>query len=169
METTTHMQRPSAGNEAPKPAAPLWLFRAINPLMRALLRSPLHGLLSGMLMLLSYIGRKSGKSYTIPIGYFVWDNDELMAFSTARWWTNLRDGRPVTLLLKRQQVEAIPTVIHEREAVSATLEQFIARLGLAAARRLPIGLPTDRVPTEADLRAIPPHCTFIHFKIAQRS
>jgi hypothetical protein len=36
--------------------------------MRALLRSPLHGLLSGMLMLLSYTGRKSGRTYTIPIG-----------------------------------------------------------------------------------------------------
>src|SRR5215212_3691467 len=125
MTITNDPKRPPAGDEAAKPLAPLWLFRALNPLMRALLRSPLHGLLSGMLMLLSYTGRKSGKIYTIPIGYFVWGEGELMAFTSARWWTNLRDGAPVTLLLKRQLLEAVPTVIHEREAVIGTLEEFI--------------------------------------------
>lgn len=51
-------------------------------------------------MLITYAGRKTGKPYTFPIGYFVWDKDELMSFSSARWWTNLRDGTPVTLLRK---------------------------------------------------------------------
>ena len=80
-------------------------------------------------MLLTYTSRKTGTPYTIPIGYFVWDTDELMAFSSARWWTNVRDGTPVTLLLQGQQVEAIPTAIHERGAVIKTLEKFIERLG----------------------------------------
>jgi hypothetical protein len=165
--TTTHdSKRPPAGDAGTKPP-PLWLFRALNPLMRALLRSPFHGLLSGMLMLLSYTGRKSGKVYTIPIGYFVWGTDELMAFSTARWWTNLRDSTPVTLLLKGQRLEAVPTVIHEREGVIRTLEEFITRLGLATARKLPVGLPADRVPTQAELRAIPPNATFVHFTISE--
>jgi hypothetical protein len=168
MATTNDSQRPPAGDEAAKPLAPLWLFRALNPLIRALLRSPLHSLLSEMLMLLSYTGRKSGRAYTIPIGYFVWGTDELMAFSSARWWTNLHDGTPVTLLLKGQQLEAVPKVIHEREAVIGTLEEFITRLGLATARKLPIGLPADREPTQTDLRAIPPNCTFVHFKISER-
>lgn len=164
--TNTHdPKQPPAGDDAAKPLAPLWLFRALNPPMRALLRSPLHGLLSGMLLLLSYTGRKSGKAYTIPIGYFVWDAGELMAFTSARWWTNLRDSAPVTLLLKRQRLQAVPTVIHEREAVIDTLEEFITRLGLAAARKLPVGLPADRAPTPSELRAIPPNATFVHFKI----
>jgi hypothetical protein len=118
-----------------------------------------------MLMLLSYRGRKSGKDSTIPIGYFVWDADELMAFTSAHWWTNLRDGAPVTLLLKRQRLEAVPTVIHEREAVIGTLEEFISRLGLPTARKLPVGLPADRAPTPSELRAITPNATFVHFKI----
>jgi len=84
MTTTNDPKRPPAEDEAAKPLAPLWLFGALNPLMHALLRSPLHGLLSGMLMLRSYTGRKSGKVYTIPIGYFAWDADELMAFTSAR-------------------------------------------------------------------------------------
>jgi hypothetical protein len=43
-----------------------------EPVMKALLRSPLHRLLDGTLVLLTYTGRKTGKQYTIPIGYFVW-------------------------------------------------------------------------------------------------
>jgi hypothetical protein len=166
--TPKHADGPPAGEEPVKPIAPLWLFKAINPIMKALLRSPLHRLLSGTLMLLTYTGRKTGRSYTIPIGYFVWDKDELMAFSSARWWTNVRDGTPVTLLLQGRQVEAIPTVIHERGAIINTLEKFIEQLGWQTARKLMLGLPADRAPTQADLRAIPTGRTFVHFKIVKR-
>ena len=94
--TPNHTDRPPARDEAAKPIAPLWLFKAINPIMKGLLRSPLHRLLSGTLMLLTYTGRKTGTPYTIPIGYFVWDTDELMAFSSARWLGDRpRDGNPV--------------------------------------------------------------------------
>ena len=61
-------------------------------------------------MLLTYIGRKTGKQYTIPIGYFVWEEGELLSFSSARWWTNLSSSPPVTLLLKGSRVQAVPTV-----------------------------------------------------------
>jgi len=98
----------------------------------------------------------------------VWDTDELMAFSSAHWWTNVRDGTPVTLLLQGRQVEAIPTVIHERGAIINTLEKFIEQLGWQTARKLMLGLPADRAPTQADLRAIPTGRTFVHFKIVKR-
>jgi hypothetical protein len=146
----------------------MWLFKVMNPIMKALLRSPLHGLLSGSLMLITTVGRKTGKPYTFPIGYFVWDRDELMSFSSARWWTNVRDGTPVTLLLKGRRVRAVPTVIEKRDEVIDTLEEFIRRLGLRAARRLPIGLPRDREPTRDDLRAAPQGIALIHFEIVQR-
>lgn len=44
---------------------PGWLkpaFRVINPLMEALLRSPLHGLVSDSLLLVTFTGRKSGRT-----------------------------------------------------------------------------------------------------------
>jgi hypothetical protein len=66
------------------------------------------------------------------------------------------------------QVEAVPTVIHERHAVITTLEVFIERLGARMARMLILGLPADREPTQADLHAIPAGRTFIHFKIVKR-
>jgi F420H(2)-dependent quinone reductase len=156
---------PQAGEEPGKPLAPLWIFRVMNPFMKGLLRSPLHRLLSGTLMLLTYTGRKTGKQYIIPIGYFAWGEDELMSFSSSRWWTNLRSKPPVTLLLKGRRMHAVPTVIEEREAVIDTLEEFIKRLGPRAARRLPIGLPRDREPARDDLRTVPRGIALVHFQL----
>ncbi len=36
-----------------------------NPFVRALLRSRLHGLLSGSLLLVTYTGRKTGRTFAI--------------------------------------------------------------------------------------------------------
>jgi hypothetical protein len=159
-------ERPQVGEEPGKPLAPLWIFKVMNPIMKGLLRSPLHRLLSGMLMLVTYKGRKTGRQYTIPIGYFVWGQGELMSFSSARWWTNLRSSPPVTLLLKGRRVQAIPTVIEQREVIIDTLEEFIKRLGPHTARRLPIGLPRDREPTRDDLRNVPRGIALVHFQLA---
>ncbi|MGO8946521.1 MAG: hypothetical protein ACLQUY_02420 [Ktedonobacterales bacterium] len=148
-----------------RPLYPLWIFNVMNPVMKGILRSPLHGLMSGSLMLLTYRGHKTGKHYTIPIGYFRWAPDEVMAFSSARWRTNLRGHAPVTLLLNGQQLQAVPSVIEERDAVIDTLEEFLRRLGPAAARRLPIGLPRDRTPTRQDLLSAPPGIALVHFRI----
>jgi hypothetical protein len=40
-----------------------------NDFMSWFLRSPLHGLLSNGMMLLTVTGRKTGKKYTTPVGY----------------------------------------------------------------------------------------------------
>ncbi len=42
---------------------------AVNPLVRAVLRSPAHRLLSGSLLLVTFLGRRSGQAYTIPVQY----------------------------------------------------------------------------------------------------
>ena len=162
------IDRPQAGEEPGKPLAPIWVFKVMNPIMKGLLRSPLHRLLSGTLMLVAYKGRKTGKLYTIPIGYFVWGQGELISFSSARWWINLRSSPSVALLLKGHRVQAIPTVIEQREVVIDTLDEFIKRLGSQAARRLPIGLPRDREPTRDDLCNVPRGIALIHFRIVER-
>src|SRR4029077_13664783 len=43
--------------------------KAINPLVRGLLRSPAHGLVSSHLALLTVTGRRSGRTFTFPVGY----------------------------------------------------------------------------------------------------
>ena len=40
-----------------------------NPLMKWLLRSPLHGVVSKMYLLVTFTGRKSGTVYSTPVEY----------------------------------------------------------------------------------------------------
>ena len=40
-----------------------------NPSVSWLLRSPLHGLMNNSTMLITFAGRKSGKTYTTPLNY----------------------------------------------------------------------------------------------------
>lgn len=49
---------------------PMWaLNRVVNPLVRAPFRSPLHPLLSRRLVLLRVTGRRSGRTFELPVGY----------------------------------------------------------------------------------------------------
>jgi hypothetical protein len=45
-------QASSPPQDKSKPLAPLWIFKLVNPIVNELLRSPLHGLMSKMLMCL---------------------------------------------------------------------------------------------------------------------
>jgi len=75
----------------------------LNPMIGALLRSPLHPLLSPGLLLLTVTGRHSGRRYTIPVGYQR-DGDELVVMvSEARrkqWWRNYYEPGPVSVRLR---------------------------------------------------------------------
>lgn len=86
---------------AKKRAVPLWL----NSVMKFVLRTPLHGIVSNKIMLLTFTGRKSGKVYTIPVSYTQQGNSVMM-FTNHIWWKNLVDNAPVTLLLRGRQHKA---------------------------------------------------------------
>jgi len=136
-------------------APDLRVMRLFNPVIRALLRSPFHGLLSGQILLLTYTGRKSGRRYTLPVG-FIRDADALLVVSQhselKHWWRNLRDGAPVTLLLGGQQVSARADLIENPEAVAAEVQRLIARLGAKeASRQLYMALDVAPPPTQQQL------------------
>ena len=76
-----------------------------NPIITALLRSPLHGVVSGMYMLVSFTGKKSGRSYTTPVQYKQFGRT--LKFVTRRsriWWKNLCGGAAVTVRLRGQDL-----------------------------------------------------------------
>jgi len=96
-----------------------------NPIIRWLLRSPLHSLVSKNMMLMTYIGRKSGKSYTTPMNYLTIDQ-ALYTISTRErvWWRNLRGGAEVSLRLQGKDVTARAESIDEMAEVARLLEQI---------------------------------------------
>jgi len=77
--------------------------RVVNPGATAILRSPLHGILSGSLALITVTGRKTGREYTFPVLYR--QDGETVTIDVAwprrkRWWRNLRGGAPIGLVLR---------------------------------------------------------------------
>lgn len=96
-----------------------------------LLRSPLHGVMSGSVMLITVTGRRTGRAYTTPVNY-ARDGDELTVVSVLgrTWWRNVRGGAPVTVRIKGRDLAGDAHVVVEGgpEAVAA-YQQFRERLG----------------------------------------
>ena len=91
------------------PPMPRFMMKLMNPLLAALLRSPFHGRFSQQLMLLTFIGKKTGKRYTTPVGY-VRQDDHLIVFTHSAWWKNFRGGAPVSMWIagKPYRGRAVP-------------------------------------------------------------
>ncbi|OXR47318.1 hypothetical protein B7C42_00441 [Nocardia cerradoensis] len=155
----------SAAVNRPGPPPP-WIFRFANKIIRPLLASPFHKPLSGRLMLLTYTGRKSGRRFTIPIGYFDWDPGTVLALSSHLGWVvNLRGGPTVGLRIRGRNHKAVPVVIEEPGEIVAVLKEFADRKGPKAAKGLMLGLPGDRQPTQQELRDAAARTRLVRFQL----
>lgn len=147
-----------SGEAAPtqmKPPLPKPLYRVVNPTMAALLRSPLHRLLSNAMMLLSFQGRGTGKRYTIPVGYLRQGN-RLFLFCHSGWWKNFRGGAPVAVRLRGQMVRGTAKIIEDPETIAQVVRLMVERRGEKMARRMGVlndapGSPTGTVFIEITL------------------
>ena len=92
-----------------------------NDFMSWVLRSPLHGMLSNSMMLITVKGRKTGKEYTLPVSYYRQNGNLWVLTNRDRtWWKNVQDGAEVSLLLKRQPVSAFAEPELENQSVEQT-------------------------------------------------
>ena len=100
--------------------------RLYNPIVIWLLQSPLHSFLDKSTILITFIGRKSGKTYTIPVSY-VRDGDTLMMISQKEhtWWRNLRGSAQVTLYLQGHTLKARGEVFTHAQTVANKLLLFL--------------------------------------------
>lgn len=97
-----------------------------NQFMKVILRSPLHGLLSGGIVLVTVRGRKSGKAYTTPVNYLrQGDVLRIVSLRNRTWWRNLRGGSPITLHLQGQDMKGRGTVIEDDQGVVAGLSAHL--------------------------------------------
>jgi hypothetical protein len=99
----------------------------VNDTMKLVLRSPLHGLVSDSLLLITFAGRKTGKTYTFPVGYSQYGN-EVHIFTHHAWW-NLAAGSPVTLRLHGRDVRGVAEPIAaDKQAVAAGLMAHLQKV-----------------------------------------
>ena len=109
--------------------------------MSWLLRSPFHGMLSNGMMLITVTGRKTGKKYTTPVGFY--REDDYLWVLTNRdrtWWKNLQGGAQVSLLLARRPVDAYAEPQLEVNTVEILLKEYIQHVPQAAK---PMGIRMD--------------------------
>lgn len=88
------------------------LYAVINPVVKLLLGSPLHGVMSNNTMVLEFTGRKSGNTYSTPVSYYQeGDQVHCLTGKDYKWWRNLAGGNEVRLTLRGKSVVGRPSVI----------------------------------------------------------
>ena len=126
---------------------PSAVLRLVNPLLSALLRTPLAGLFGKQLMVLSFTGRKSGRQFTIPVSAHVIDN-ELYALTGAAWKVNFRGGAAAQVVYDGKTSTMRGELIGDRAVVSDLYLRCTQAYGVKRAQRM-IGVKfrEQRVPT----------------------
>ena len=106
-----------------------------NAMVSGVLRSPLHRVMSRSLMLLTFRGRRTGKEYTIPVGYARYGPDELVVVAGRpegkTWWTNMRGPLPVRVRLGGRELPGYARLVKGEEAVPR-LTAYLEKLPRAA-------------------------------------
>ena len=96
--------------------------------MKLVLRSPVHRLVSKTVLLITFTGRKSGRTYTTPVDYSQ-DGDQVTIFTHADWWKNLRGGAPVTLRIRGRDYQGVAEpVAEDKQVVAAGLAAHLLKV-----------------------------------------
>lgn len=103
----------------------------VNPVMKALLRSPIHTVASRNVAILHYQGRRSGRSFDTPLSY-VREGKTVLLLSSQNtgWWKNFRDGAAAVEVEIGGQRHAGTAVLHEgdTEALRDGVRRFLTAL-----------------------------------------
>ena len=121
-----------------------------NPIMIWLLKSPLHGMVSKNMMLVTVTGRKSGKIFSTPTNYLrdgnlLW----VVSWRERTWWRNLRGGASVKVLLAGRSVDGRGVLIEKEKTVAQSLFEYYQKTPQFA-KYVNIGLDASGMPVFAD-------------------
>jgi deazaflavin-dependent oxidoreductase (nitroreductase family) len=135
-----------------------------NSFMTFILRSPLHGVMSGSTMLITVIGRKSGRPITTPVNYYQ-EGDTLWVISNRErtWWRNLKGGATVKLQLRGREVNGLGEVLMEEAALAPQIGEYVRHLPMSA-RALGVHI-VDNQPDPADLERLAKARVMVRIKL----
>ena len=123
-----------------------------NDFVTFFLRTPLH-IFMGNTMLIIVTGCKTGRTYSTPVGFYR-DNDCLWVMTSRdrTWWRNVRNGAPVSLLLKGKSLDAFAEAELDEQAVEAHLLDYIQQVPMAAK---PLGIRMEnKAPNMEDIARV---------------
>ena len=128
----------------------------LNPVMRGLLRSPLHSITSHNIGIVHFTGRKSGRNLSTPLSYTQEGNIvRLLSNQSTRWWLNFRgEGVKVEMEIARRRHPGTATLLEgDSEALREGVRCFIRALPRDA-KVYGLELDANREVVETSLAAI---------------
>ena len=103
-----------------------------NDFVKFFLRTPLH-VFMGNTMLITVTGRKTGKKYTTPVGFYR-DEDVLWILSSRdrTWWRNVSGGADVEMHIRGKDVTGFAEAVMDEETVASQLGEYLKHVPMAA-------------------------------------
>jgi hypothetical protein len=80
--------------------------------------------MSGRFLLLTYRGRRTGRSYTLPTAYRR-RGDELILTTDSSWWRNFTEPSPVTVRVAGRPLSGTARATRDRQQVANALRSLI--------------------------------------------
>ena len=143
------------------------LYRVLNPVIKAVLRSPLHRLGSKTIALLRFRGRLSGREFVTPLSYV--RNDQTVWFlsdHSTNWWKNFREGDvPVSIEIARTTVNGTARLW---DGDTDELREHVSRYLCALPRDAKVAgikLDQNKVPIEASLVKVAPTLVMVQVEL----
>jgi hypothetical protein len=122
-----------------------------NPVVRALLHSPVHGALDNAMIELHVVGRRTARRYDIPVGYLDLDGD-LVVVTQHRWRANLRGASEVEVTHDGRRQRMRVHLDEDPASAAATFQQLFDRHGpKVAARSLGLDVEGGGAPSLSEL------------------
>ena len=131
------------------------LYRVINPIVKRILRSPLHGVLSENTLLLEFTGRKSGRKLSTPVSYYSTDGvAHCFTRKSFNWWNNLESGEPVYVTIKGKRHPVKPEVEAKNSEIKAQALGHFLRAVPRDAPHSGVSLDTNGDPNVDDIKRV---------------
>lgn len=134
-----------------------------NDFVKFFLRTPFR-VFMGDTMLITVKGRKTGKEYSTPVGFYR-ENGYLWVISSRdrTWWRNIKDGADVKLLLKGKTVSAFAETVTDESEVRKRIVQYVQHIPMFA-RGLGIRVE-NKIPNKDDVARLARERLFVRIKV----
>ena len=103
-----------------------------NDFVKFFLRTPLY-IFMGNTMLITVTGRKTGKKYTTPVGFYR-EGDSLWIISNRdrTWWRNVIGGTNVEMRIRGKEVTGFAEAVLDEEAVATQVLEYVRHIPMSA-------------------------------------
>lgn len=141
-------------------------WSSMNGVVGAVLRSRAHPALSGVFMLLTYEGRSTGRSYTLPVAYYLREGGEVWVLSGHGGWArNMRGGHEAAALIRGREFRLSGTAVEDAKEVGDMMAELLQERGPRALRGHGLRLPTDRQPTHDEVMHAAEGVCMVRFRV----